>query len=100
MRRGDPRMELRADIASPRGLRRAEAADRAIVGDDRPVDQLDGAPPRAVEPGLAIRERAPGLEPTPGARDPRRPTQNLPNGRRCVMARAGPTGDIQWVRHT
>src|SRR3546814_13478800 len=77
MRRGDPRMQLRADIASPRGLRRAEDADRAIVGDDRPVDQIDGAHPRAVEPGLAIGQPGPGVEPLAGSPERPRPVEIL-----------------------
>src|SRR3546814_12278625 len=61
--------DLGTDIAAPRRLRRAEDGERAVVGDDRPVDQIDETHPRLLEIGLTIGECRNRVEPIAGPRE-------------------------------
>jgi len=77
VRRRDPRVKLRADLAALGLLRGAEYLGGAVVGDDRPVNEIDGVHPRALEIALAFGERRDRGKAIAGARERRIPVEIL-----------------------
>ena len=70
-------MELRTDFASPATLRCTQDVDRAVIGNDRPIDQIDGANRGAFKIALAFGERGDRREAVAGAREGRGPVKIL-----------------------
>ncbi|WP_312846610.1 hypothetical protein [Sphingopyxis sp. PET50] len=77
VRRRDPGMQLRPDLAPPRRARFAEDRDGTVIGDDRPVDEIDGRDIRGFEIALAIGQRGNRIEPVSDARKGCRPVEVL-----------------------